>query len=296
MRARAAAPAAAAVWARHQGWNLSSVAARYGDAMSDLSLVGYARDETGRFVPPGQGWKGLVRERLRDTLGDVFRGPAAGFGGLRSTVFLRPNVFTDALPASFLPRAAAAALPIRLPLSQTSVWARALPAPSAYNPVAWHAHPDAGAYLVLVGERTFRLAPPVHAYGEGWVWDPALPLPPWCMHAVDYDTAGEHLSARQGWVFAATVADHPRLWWRGASLRSQFFCVDPRTNANARDAQGNQLAGCVAGSAGQPGGKTLQKCEAECVYYTDTIWGCVGSACNAVLPRDQGSLSSAPTV
>jgi len=210
--------------------SLDELSAAFGHIVSDVEAAGKARLRNGTLVESSE-WAGLKIESLASTIAGLQAVEAhAEFGALRATFFSKPNPLTDHV----FPHELIDALPALVrPLNGFSLWLRRVVRGEQGNAVGWHAHPDAGLYLQLIGTKTF-----LYVRAEDWKrtpgWEldvnfplafaneshaafaPTSPLvraitvrpgdvlfqPSWVMHRLDYPSqrAGEFASLRFGFV------------------------------------------------------------------------------------------------
>ena len=235
--------------------SLADMARRFGRVRSDVEAKGMSRARDGELVVDHPEWDGLRAESLADAVAYVTARrdeDQTPFGSLRAFFFAGENDLSRAMRVrealgefpgegeglGGLPAARLA------PLDGYTLWMRAMAKPSRFNPVDWHAHPDAGVYVQLLGVKTF-----VYVDTESWrrelrnvTWDSHFPLvfaqdgeiralqragrlavgeiqlrpgdvlyqPPWFMHLLTYDEApAEFASLRFGFLplLEAVVAE-----------------------------------------------------------------------------------------
>jgi len=141
--------------------SLSQLKKDFGHVVSDITASGKSRLKNGTLVSSEE-WAGLKTEPLADTISFVeshSQEQLHEFGSLRATFFSHPNDLTRAVIDTAL-NAIVGKLPMRIsPFDGYSLWMRSI-SPTELkslteisNAVGWHAHPDAGIYLHLLGKK-----------------------------------------------------------------------------------------------------------------------------------------------
>jgi hypothetical protein len=206
---------------------------------SQVQAKGKSRLKNGTLVIDSTEWRGLIsKESLPDTVNWVIQHSNethSTFGSLTAILFQSENdlITNLGLTINWLTHKAGIPSYRVKSFDAYTLWIRSMSSSSTYNPVDWHAHPEAGIYLHLFGPKSFH-----YIYIDEWKkyitmeWDSHFPLcfasekeinklasegkikihtiilqpgqviyqPPWILHRLSYDGVGEFASLRFGFL------------------------------------------------------------------------------------------------